>query len=377
MKTTYISQDDIECLVQFSALELKDFFSCLIYKNKRSAYFTQVDQFDMSQSSQLVQAMVSISEDRRRLFIDNLLKNGNSSIAHCYPVRIEVRTAENTKGAAQIAVRGIYGKGREITMDHFRKQYQGFDNININMSGKMSFEINIKGVNKALPLKYLSQNLSFVLKAMRYSSGEFIDAYVNPFIIAADGDGTTYGSPTLKSLPQFRESKAYESVLAFLRLGGVFVIVSGNSMIRTLDRVVEDVPKDLRNRIIVVANGGADMAIVGEDGRFRYLEEYRNNALESLTSMNERRDLNMIFIGDDGKASGNDFSGYGVVGVDRSIVVCEKESADGCLKGQCIGGYESGTQRVLDIICKDVESKKEGFSLNAEYIRGIIRICSV
>ncbi|MFT5387815.1 MAG: hypothetical protein ACI9E5_000950 [Candidatus Omnitrophota bacterium] len=371
--TTYLDQEDLNLLTQFCADEIRDFYSFLMQNHPNSPYAGAMTLFDLSAHKSLQNIVLQLCKDKKQLFIEQLVKNGDAIDAHVHPVRVEVRTTNGCEGASQIAARGIYNDFRRVTLKRFLEQPKFVDKgLSIKMSGKMSFEVNINGVDKALPLLFLSQNYNTVLDVMGYKAGSMIDARKTPLVIAADADGTTYGFPEANKLPMLKESVAYKALLEFLELGGVYMVITGNRMERSLKRFVNDVPRELRSRLIIAANGAADMALVGEDGQFFSWPQYRHTALVSRKNANNVDNFNVLYLGDDGSVHGNDFPGFDCVGVKRSIVVCPRNKTDELLQEQSIGGHEDGTRKVLELINADIKIKQTGFELTEAYVTNLI-----
>ena len=372
-ESTYLTQEDVDLCVAFSGHELKEFYSYFINQNEHSPYGEEANGFDIDDHTELKDHVLKFCADRTQLIVDKLVKNGEGADAHIFPVRIEVRTDKDMPGASQIATRGIYKNFRKITLEHFASN-ESLKNraLTIKMSGQMSFEINVKGVDKGLGLHYLSKNFDFVLDQMGYKAGSVIDARQNPMVIAADADGTTYGLPSTKGLPTLEDSAAFDEIMSFLKLGGIFVVISGNKMERTLERIVNSVPRELRSNVIVVANGAADMAVVGEDGQFSCLPDYREHALKSLEGENKLEGFNVIYLGDDGRQFGNDFPAFEAVGFDRSILVCGEDKAIDSLKKQCVGGFEEGTKKVIGQINQDIQNNNQSLEFSDSYISEMI-----
>ncbi len=372
-QTTYLTEQDVEACVAFSGHEIKEFYSYFIHHNAKSPYGEWANGFNIDSHDALKEIVLKFCGDKTQLLVDKLVKNGEGIDAHIHPVRIEVRKTKDVPGASQIAVRGVYEDFRQVTLNRFKANDDLSKRaLSIKMSGQMSFEINVKGVDKALPFHYLSKNLKLVLAHMGYQPGNVINANDAPMIIAADADGTTYGFPSEKGLPTLAESPAFEAIMEFLRLGGIYMIISGNAMDRTLSRVVDSVPQDLRSNVIVVANGAADMAVVGPDGQFDCLTDYRAHALKSLEGENKIDSLNVTYLGDDGKIHGNDYPAYEALGIKRAILVCDQEKTDDVLQDQCVGGHEEGTRRIMDKINQDTKQAGKALEFSEDYIRSLM-----
>lgn len=80
--------------------------------------------------------------------------------------------------------------------------------------------------------------------------------------IIADMDGTLIGNPSYKKEPTLDESSAKDEILDWLRQGGSLLVVTGNEKIRSIERLTQGIPPDLREallakRLLISTNGGA------------------------------------------------------------------------------------------------------------------------
>ena len=267
-----------------------------------------------------------------------------------HPVRIEVRRRE-TGDITQIAARGVIGHFRAIVLKEIEDaQHLSQEDIELRISGHGSFEANMRGVNKALPIRYLTHKLDGVLNLMDYQPGYQIDVRSSRTLIAADGDGTTFATPNLDGAPTVKESETYSALLAYLESGGVYIILSGNKLERTAERMSDGIPLHLKKRIIIVADGGALMGIFDDQGRIKEVEDYVVSGRAALDWKQKRNFLDMIYLGDDGRQSGNDLDAFEETGWDRSILVADLKTNDiiPSLEHRQVGGLTRGTRAVLD-----------------------------
>lgn len=354
--STFISETDTKALVHLCGQHIREFLAFLNNPDKPS-YFSKGN--DML--SHLRKVEPSIIDKARQFELSpgvysdtNLVRYGHDySEAVGHPVRIEVRKVKGVRGAAQIAVRGVFGIFRESVLSQIRKS-QGYDEKKyyIRLSGNASFEINRKGVDKALPLQYFFYQWPKVLDLIQYTPGPGIDSSQTNTLIAADGDGTTFDSPRLNKAPGLGTSRTYKFLLKYLELGGVYVIISGNHLDRTVSRVQNFIPQKLMNRILIAANGGANLIYFNRKGQVKEVLDYRQNGLTWIGSRKKRIDLDLIYIGDDGRLSGNDKEAFEAVGADRAILVAKDKSDDiiPFLESNYIGGLEAGTKSVLEFV---------------------------
>ena len=150
--STYIREGDLQAVIKLCGSELRSFLAYAAGKSSNSVY-----QKSGNTLNSVEDAIIKIAKDYQSLSDDILVKKGeNFEDAVKNPVRIEVRRSKELSGAAQIAVRGIFGDFRSIALKQLKKN-KVFDKLNISVSGNASFEINISGVNKALALKYLKK----------------------------------------------------------------------------------------------------------------------------------------------------------------------------------------------------------------------------
>ena len=130
------------------------------------------------------------------------------------------------------------------------------------LAGTSSIEFNVDGVDKSLPIRFLQGAFEDVLKEMNYQPGPHIDSHKSKTVIAADGDGTIYDGPRVGFLPALAESPVKDALCAYLQAGGIFMLVSGNDLNRSFKRLVDALPKEVYCRVLVAANGGAELVYV-------------------------------------------------------------------------------------------------------------------
>ena len=354
--STFISDLDTKKLVKLCGQQIREFLNFLNYPDKASVYsevknrkkiFSQIESsiFDKAKHFQKTPSAFS---DR------NLIKYGQKVVeAVGRPVRIEIRKVDGISGSAQIAVRGVYGIFRKYALSQIisHKTYDP-DKFFIRLSGNASFEINRSGVDKALPIKYFCQKWPDVLDKIQYAPGSCIDSFKTNTLIAADGDGTTFDSPRLNEAPGLDTSVAYTALLRFLELGGVYVIISGNHLERTVNRIQKFIPKNVINRLLIAANGGANLVYFDRKGKVKEIQDYQKNALACIRSEEPEDVLDLIYIGDDGRLSGNDKEAFEAVGPGRSILVAKDIPDDiiPFLEPNHIGGLVAGTKSVLEFV---------------------------
>ncbi|MBZ0165761.1 MAG: hypothetical protein K8I00_03065, partial [Candidatus Omnitrophica bacterium] len=243
------------------------------------------------------------------------------------------------------------------------------------LSGNASFEINIKGVNKALPLHFLSVRWDDVLGECGYHAGKFIDAARTRTLIAADGDGTTWDSPQDGRAPTLQESPVQAPLLTYLRQGGIYLVISGNHLDRTIHRVREHIPVEIRPQMLIAANGGANLVRFTPTGEACEVGGYHTAALEVIGPTVPEMTLDVIYLGDDGRQSGNDREAFEAVGAERSILVANQTPADiiPFLADKTIGGLTQGTRRALEFVNRLVREHPHKETFTQANIRELVR----
>jgi len=377
--STYLSDEAVERIIQASGEEIRLFLDFLGYPKKKSPYSSLKNvkavlahlSADMRQCAENFRQNPSFFSDQRMVEMGEGVEEAIKNF-----VRIEIRRTPAIGGAAQVVSKGIEGDFRMAALKRLRAK-KGFrkSELTIKFAGRSSIEFNVAGVNKALPFKYLEKNLAHVLKVMGYTSGSLIDAARSKTIIAADGDSTMYGGPTLTTMPTLQESPTKEPLNKYLRMGGVFMLISGNNLERTVVRVKEGIEDLLKNRFILVGNGGASMAVFGKNGQLIEIEDYRLNALRLARAANKKRQLDMIYIGNDGHPNGNDMDGFKEVGFGRSFLVEEENAsvAQSTLKKHFIPGLENAAGKLLFIINDMIRVKRQAPYFTKEAIAAVLK----
>ncbi len=250
-----------------------------------------------------------------------LEKGADVDAAHQYNVRIELRSVQ-AEGAAQVVAKGIWGESRQQAVRALRLDLTRHSHpLIVRTAGSSSFEFNRLGVDKSLPLHYLRQCFNETLDKMRYVAGTGIDSRKSRIVIASDGDGTIFEGPKLTHLPLLKDSPVFRPIVAYLKAGGIFMVISGNDLTRTFKRVIEGFPKEVFSRVLIAANGGADLVCIDAHGKPMFISGYRNNALAIVNENNNGHELDIVYIGDDGSDNGNDRAAFEAVGKDRSVLV--------------------------------------------------------
>ena len=361
-KTTYIHEDDISSIVAICGGEIRSFLDYLIEPQKESPYAAVKEALSCRQKAvkECAAVLADFKKNPHQYTNDQLVRNGaDTEKANYFPVRIEVRRTEGIAGASQIAAKGICDDFRQVAVARLKKilSKEG-DSFGVRIAGYSSLELNIRGVNKALPIHYLRHQFDDILGRMRYTPGSFINAKQTKTIIAADGDGTLYSGPTDQEMPVLKESVAYNEILNYLKAGGILMLVSGNEMKRTSARVSSFIPEELKTRVIVVANGGADLGIYNKEGILTPLEEYRLFSL-SFLSKPAKHELDIIFIGDDERLTGNDLDAFEAIGAEHSYLVSPEEPTEKFMREvNYIGGNERGTKKLLKAIVEKAKANK-------------------
>lgn len=377
--STLIQQEDAARLVQSIGQLIRDFLTFINDPGSNGIFSHGDNKKGAMQSIEPpIREQARLFANEPALFQDqNLTDYGadfEQAVAH--PVRIEVRQVAGEPGVAQIAARGIHGRFREAAVSCLKAQ-AGLspDRYYIRLSGNASFEINIAGVNKALPLRYLTVKWDDVLNLCSYRSGPTIDARRSRTLVAADGDGTTWESPKDGIAPALDASPVHDALLSYLRHGGIYLIISGNHLERTIHRVQRHIPADIRRNLLVSANGGANLVYFDQAGDMRELEDYGVNALSVTGQADPASSLDVIYLGDDGRQSGNDREAFEAVGAERSILVANQSPTDiiPFLSDNTIGGLVHGTRRVLEFINGHVQDHPHNEIFTRANVATIVR----
>ena len=373
---TYLSDFDVNAVVKFCGCQIREFLDFLQTENNEFPFSQVIDnrKFFNELEPEYSAVLESYKASPESFSDQELIKRGaDFQKAINNVVRIEVRKTEGVPGAAQIAVKGIKGDCRKVCLERFQSQDNFKDkNIEFRMAGVSTFEVNVSGVNKALPLKYLRDNFSSLLQQMGYTAGDYIDSSQTQTCIAADGDGTTYGKPRIGYAPVLEESETFAALIQYLGIGGVYMIISGNDLNRTESRL-KSIPKELRQRVLVSANGGADLACYSRSGHLVDMDDYWNKAIDCLNSGQNQQSLDALYIGDDGTLNGNDYVAFKEIGFERSFVVAvDDEGIAEELKTQFVGDCEAGTERILAAVIDIAQRNKNKRIFDKENLLAIV-----
>lgn len=350
--TTYLTESEVFKISQASGDMIRKFLDFLDDPSEESMYWPLESELEtaVGDDPEWKTVLPDYLAHPESFSNDKLMAYGECALtSHQKPIRMEVRRTEGVSGAAQIAVRGIAGDFRDIALAEFESRgLLEYGHILVKKGGHKSFEFNVKGVSKALPLAYLKHFWSKTLDQMGYTPGKSIDARESRTVLAADGDGTLYGKPHMDDLPGLDESVAKDALNQFLEHGGVFILVTGNSLARSVPRLRTAIKDEVKHRVIVAANGGADIAFFNQEGHLITCPDFRQNALNMQRADQE---LDLVYIGDDGDPRGNDYQAFEEAGFARSILVGKVYSgANEHLVENHIGGFEAGTKAFLDAV---------------------------
>jgi hydroxymethylpyrimidine pyrophosphatase-like HAD family hydrolase len=303
---TYLTAAEVKSIVHLSALQIRLFLG-----TANPAEFTE----------EAKEAIMDFLRNPIEFSDETLVHKGaNVEEAHKYSVRIELRGI-NAQGAAQVVAKGIWGKARENTIAALRKELERHSqSIVVRTAGSSSFEFNREGVDKALPIRYVGASWKNILDQMSYVPGQAIDSRRKPTLIAADGDGTIYEGPKTTHLPLLKDSPVFAPLTACLRAGAVFMLVSGNDLTRTFKRLIDGLPRELYSRVLVAANGGADLMCINGDGKPVIIMDYRHKAL-GMAGGTQKEPLDIVYIGDDNSPDGNDSAAFEAVGPKCAVLV--------------------------------------------------------
>ena len=332
---TIINQKELATIIQLSGQTIREFLS-------------QANPDEFNEEAQL--AIKSFQANPAAFSDDKLVQYGSVTVdAINYPVRIEVR-GRTPEGAAQMVAKGIWGPERNeaVRSIHQRCKNLGIG-IHLKLAGSSSFEFNVDGVDKAVPIRFIQVAFDSVLKEMNYQPGTHINSLISKTIVAADGDSTIYDGPKVGFLPSLADSPVKDVLCAYLKAGGVFMLVSGNDLNRSFKRIVDALPQDLYCRVLVAGNGGADLVYANAKGEAVPVSGYREQALDFIQSQHQDA-LDMVYIGDDGSMSGNDYPAFKAVGFNNSVLVASKflDDYDPALRSSFVGELLQGTRKYLE-----------------------------
>ncbi len=333
---TFISLSHIKTIIRLSGNAIRDFLSQADAGQFKGEAKTAIASFQANPADFSDDQLVAWGSD------------GPSTVDH--PVRIEVR-GKTSQGVAQVAAKGIWGAKRaQAAADITRKCKELGFRIQSKLAGSSTMEFNVEGVDKSAPIRFLQGAFDDVLKQMNYQPGPQIDARQTKTVIAADGDDTIYGGPRVGSLPTLAQSPVREALCAYLRAGGIFMLVSGNDLERSFKRLADGLPQDVFCRILVAANGGAELVCVNAKGLPIGVRGYRKQALDLVQDKSHRHVLDMVYIGDDGSKEGNDYPAFKAVGFKHSVLVAREFLAeyDPALRLGYVGGLLQGTRKFIE-----------------------------
>jgi len=338
---TLISNDNLQTIIQLSGHAIRDFLS----------------QADASQFKGEANSAIKSFQSNPKDFTDEkLVAYGSDTVAAIdYPVRIEVRGITQ-EGAAQMVAKGIWGPKRAEATSQIAQKCQELGlGMHLKLAGTSSIEFNVKGVDKALPIRFLQEAFEDVLKEMDYLPGVHINSRQSKTVIAADGDSTIYDGPRVGYLPGLAESPVKDALCAYLQAGGIFMLISGNDINRTFKRLVDALPQEVYCRILVAANGGAELVYANANGQAVPVSGYRNQALDLAQDKAHHHELDMVYIGDDGSKEGNDYPAFKAVGFKHSVLVAPKflVEYDPGLKTGYVGGLLQGTKKFFEDFLKN------------------------
>ncbi|MDZ4241596.1 MAG: hypothetical protein U1D99_02095, partial [Candidatus Omnitrophota bacterium] len=283
----------------------------------------------------------------------------NNPAATQYPIRIEVRGRDNER-AAQVAVRGFVDPLRRSYLAEMKQELGHYADMTMKTGGNTTIEANVRRVDKGLALHYVARHFEELLHIIGYTRDETnpqrrINALLTRSLVAHDGDGTVYGKPHGLVNPTLIESPAHRSLMKYYEIGGVSVIISGNDLERTAKRLIyhQGIPQHLRHHIIVIANGGANLAYFDGDRLVEY-KLYREDALREYDLDNMLPGMDAVYLGDDAKPTGNDWPAFDKIGFDRSVSVAKErtEEIDARLRPNHVGGLEYGTAAFLNAVVR-------------------------
>jgi hypothetical protein len=304
---TIISHKDLQTIIQLSGNAIRDFLS----------------QADSSQFKGEAKIAIESFQSNPLDFSDEKLVSYGADIiaAIDHPVRIEVRGATK-EGAGQMVAKGIWGPKRVQAATEITQKCTKLElGMHLKLAGTSSIEFNVDGVDKSLPIRFLQGAFEDVLNEMNYQPGNCIDSRRSKTVIAADGDGTIYDGPRVGSLPTLAESPVKDALCAYLQAGGIFMLVSGNDIYRTFKRLVDALPGQVYCRVLVAANGGAELVYVNSKGQAVPVSGYRKQALDLAHDKSHQHVLDIVYLGDDGSKEGNDYPAFNAVGKKHSVLV--------------------------------------------------------
>lgn len=272
--------------------------------------------------------------------------------------RLEIRLVPNTSAIANIALSFPSTEIRDGMFKHLQSE-SDLSDVSLVSAGTTTIEIGTKDVDKATTINYVANHFDELLQQMDYQPGDLIDAKSSHSVIIADADGTLWDPPIKDKPPDathLGNSPAQESILNYLRAGGILIVNSGNDPRRTINRILKGIPElerqELLSRIAIAAAGGHTLMTVNSEGHIREVPGYRENALKEQKekSVKPSERLDVLYIGDDGKVKGNDFPAFLKVGPGHYICVPHREKlgeVDSSLKESVVAGEAATVAQIF------------------------------
>ncbi len=261
-------------------------------------------------------------------------------------------------------------------LEYFKANFSDFDSFDIREGGGGGIiEIGTKGVNKATLMNYLSKShhLQSLLTRMGYQGGKLIDARKTLSIIVSDANGTIFPQPSAKIPYQecnLKSSQALSSIIEYLEGGGFLVINSGNDPKRLGKKVIKGIPsekKHLLKNIAIGAGNGHLLFVFNQAGDgVEEVVGYRKSVPQYLKAP-QNREVQFLYLGDNPKATGNDWDGYLAAGFLCSICVAHPKNVHLVppeLKGRNFAGNDAATHLVFKAV---VETAKEKSAANQKF----------
>lgn len=255
-------------------------------------------------------------------------------------------------------------------IDYFKTNFPTFDQFEIQEGGGGGIiEIGTKGVNKSTLMNYLSneEHLNTLLKSTGYRSGPLMDVRKDLSIIVSDANGTLFPQPgpTLTfQQSHLLSSKANQSILEYLESGGFLVVNSGNEPNRLARKLMMGIPEEKRYLLKNVAIGAANGHLLfhfNEAGtEVQELVNYRKS-VPTLLATPAQKKVQLLYLGDNPKPSGNDWEGFESAGFDRSICVPSPKNAPFVpaeLKGRSIVGNDAAVDLVFKSILEEAKERR-------------------
>ncbi|MBU1996238.1 MAG: YvcK family protein, partial [Candidatus Omnitrophica bacterium] len=373
--TTYLSKKQVDQIVKIAAAAIRELF-----KNISNAVASSEDARDeafikaIRRNPFLVEIAEAFANDRTILSDGELIRKGSDDVStKNEQIRIELRNLQADGSASQVAVRGFF-LSRGTIRERLEAQLAGYS-VDVLEAGKATLEFNRKGVNKSLAIAYLERRLSDLLDLMGYRAGEYIDVRKTRTIFAADVDGTVLSSPRpdVKGIQGIHNSPTRDGIEELIDMGGVYAAISGNNMSRLVGRLIER-NAFVRQGLIIVGNGAADMKVFTKYGKLISVDDYNQNA---LTVVREEQPvaLDMVYAGDNVGENGNDYPGYQQAGFNRSLIVANKTAADmrSELHPVLIAGNEQGMTFAIQEIIRIAKANKGQVLFTDENIQTIVR----